>query len=162
MNSSPGGGVVFPVVPLLSQDHRRQKQLEVEREGRLRLDEEVLDVPEELRQPVVGNGRSARRAGPREARFVHVVAHVLDSCFSWPMTCHKSTGRATLVMRWTACSGNGDVACNGVPKLLNGAGVLMMSTLVSCVPRTCVTLVSRVRLVYLIFAVPQTRHDTAE
>ena len=38
-------------------------------------------------------------------------------------------------MRWTACSGNGDVACNGFPKLSNVAGVLMMSTLVSCVPR---------------------------
>ena len=51
------------------------------------------------------------------------------------MTCHKSTGRATLGMRWTACSGNGDVACNGCPKLLNVASVLMMSTLVSCAQR---------------------------
>ena len=67
------------------------------------------------------------------ARFVHVVAHVVVLCFSCPITCHKSTGRATLAMRWTACSGNGDVACGGCPKLLNVAGVLMMSTLVSCV-----------------------------
>ena len=51
------------------------------------------------------------------------------------MTCHKSTGRATLAMRWTACNGNADVACNGCPKILNVAGVLMMSTLVSCVQR---------------------------
>ena len=56
--------------------------------------------------------------------------HVVASCCSCPMTCHKSTGRATLAMRW-----NGDVACNGFPKLLNVAGVLMMSTLVSCVQR---------------------------
>ena len=51
------------------------------------------------------------------------------------MTCHKSTERAILGMRWTACSGNADVACNGCPRLLNVAGVLMMSTLVSCVQR---------------------------
>ena len=41
---------------------------------------------------------------------------------SCPRTCHKSIGRVTLAMRWTACSGNGHVACNGIPKLLNVAG----------------------------------------
>ena len=81
------------------------------------------------------SGRSARRAGSREACFVYVVAHVVVSCFSCPVNCHKSSGRATLVMRWTACSWNGDVACNAFPKLLNVAGVLIMSTLLSCVPR---------------------------
>ena len=29
-------------------------------------------------------------------------AHVVVSCFSCPLTCHRSTGRATLAMRWTA------------------------------------------------------------
>ena len=29
-------------------------------------------------------------------------AHVVVSCFSCPTTCHRSTGRATLAMRWTA------------------------------------------------------------
>ena len=29
-------------------------------------------------------------------------AHVVVSCFSCPVTCHKSTGRAALAMRWTA------------------------------------------------------------
>ena len=28
-------------------------------------------------------------------------AHVVVLCFSCPITCHKSSGRATLVMRWT-------------------------------------------------------------
>ena len=44
-------------------------------------------------------------------------AHVVVLCCSCPMTCHKSTRRVTLAMRWTARSGNGDVACNGFPKL---------------------------------------------
>ena len=141
-------------------------------------------------------------------------AHVVVSCFSCAMTCHKSTGRATLA------SGVDGIACNGFPKLLNVAGVLMMSTLVPCVQRfsihdlllvvvfcvssrgnwqmwepvdvtrglvvsdflllfivrvhvlatrnfpfaswcrsTCVTLFPQVRLVYLIFAVPQTQEQ---
>ena len=46
-----------------------------------------------------------------------------------------ATGGATLAMRWTACSGNGDVACNGCPQLLNVADVFVMSTLVPCVQR---------------------------
>ena len=140
---------------LLSQVHWEQKQLEVESgNGDFVETKKYWPLPKSCGSH--RSGRSARRAGPRDSRFVHVVAHVLVSCFSCPMTCHKSTGRATLLMRWTACSGNDDVACNGFPKLFNVARVLMMSTLVSCVPRTCVTLFSQVRLVYLIFAVPKT------
>ena len=86
----------------------------------------------------------------------HVVAHVVVSCFSCPTTCHKSTGRATWVVRWTACIGNGDVACNGFPKLLNVAGVLMMSTLNSCVPSVSsqvVVLLSTVRYALIRFVI---------
>ena len=52
----------FLLSHLLSQVHRRQKQ-GGEQEGRLRLDEEVLDAPEELRQPVVGVGGAHEEQG---------------------------------------------------------------------------------------------------
>ena len=51
VDSSPRCGVVFPLSPSAAEAARGG-----EREGRLRLDEEVLDAPEELRQPVVGVG----------------------------------------------------------------------------------------------------------
>ena len=48
----------------LSQVHRRQKQLELEsRKGDFRRDEEVLDAPEELRQPVLGVGGTQEEQG---------------------------------------------------------------------------------------------------
>ena len=62
-------------------------------------------------------------------------AHVVVSCFSCPMTCHKSTGRAKGDLGDEVEGMKRDVACNGCPKLLNVASVLMMSTLVSCVQR---------------------------
>ena len=43
--------------------------------------------------------------------------------------------RCKQAIRLRLLCGNGDAACNGIPKLVNVAGVLMMSTLVSCVQR---------------------------
>ena len=52
---------------------------EAEAAQRLRRDEEVLDAPEELRQPVVGVGGAQEEQGQeRLARFVHVM----------DLTCH--------------------------------------------------------------------------
>ena len=51
------------------------------------------------------------------------------------VTAVKIRHTVTLAMRWTARSGNGDVACNGSRSLLNVAGVLMMSTFVCFVQR---------------------------
>ena len=68
----------------------RRPRAAAEAAQRLRRDEEVLDAPEELRQPVVGVGRSARRAGPREARFAHVMDPARQSramVFAWWNTC---------------------------------------------------------------------------
>ena len=57
VDSSPRCGVVFPFVPSLITSPSG------EQEGRLRLDEEVLDAPEELRQPVVGVGGAQEEQG---------------------------------------------------------------------------------------------------
>ena len=54
VDSSPRCGVVFPS-PITSPSAAEAAR-GGEREGRLRLDEEVLEAPEELRQPVVGVG----------------------------------------------------------------------------------------------------------
>ena len=40
------------------------------------------------------------RGEPRDS--CQDTAHVVVSCSSCPRTCHKSTGRATLAMRWKA------------------------------------------------------------
>ena len=59
-----------------------------EQEGRLRRDEEVLDAPEELRQPVVGVEGAQEQV--REARFVHVVDLARQShamVFTWWNPC---------------------------------------------------------------------------
>ena len=57
MDSSPRCGVVFPFVPSpVTSPSAAEAARGGEQEGRLRLDEEVLDANEELRQPVVGVG----------------------------------------------------------------------------------------------------------
>ena len=58
VDSSPRCGVMFPFFlpsPITSPSGAEAAR-SGEREGRLRLDEEVLDAPEELRQLVVGVG----------------------------------------------------------------------------------------------------------
>ena len=57
VDSSPRCGVVFPFVPSPITSPSG------EQEGRLRLDGEVLDAPEELRQPVVGVGGAQEEQG---------------------------------------------------------------------------------------------------
>ena len=55
VDSSPRCGVVFPFVPSpITSPSATEEARGGEREGRLRLEEEVLDAPEKLRQPVVG------------------------------------------------------------------------------------------------------------
>ena len=46
------------------------------REGRLRLDEEVLDARGEFAVACRRGGRSARRTGPREVRLINLARHV--------------------------------------------------------------------------------------
>ena len=64
VDSSPRCGVVFPCVPSpITSPSAAEAARGGEREGRLRLDEEVLDAPEELRQPVVGVGGAQEQQG---------------------------------------------------------------------------------------------------
>ena len=64
MESFPRCGVVFPLVPsLITSPSAAEAARGGEQEGRLRLDEEVLDAPEELRQPVVGMGGTQEEQG---------------------------------------------------------------------------------------------------
>ena len=61
VDSSIRCGVVFPS-PVTSPSAAEAAR-GGEREGRLRLDEEVLEAPEELRQPVVGVGGAQEEQG---------------------------------------------------------------------------------------------------
>ena len=64
VDSSPRCGVAFPFVPSpITSPSATEAARGGEREGRLRLDEEVLDAPEELRQPVVGVGGAQEEQG---------------------------------------------------------------------------------------------------
>ena len=57
-------GVVFPCVPSpVTSPPAAGAARGGEQEGRLRLDEEILDAPEELRQPVVGVGGAQEEQG---------------------------------------------------------------------------------------------------
>ena len=71
VDSSPRCGVAFPFVPSpITSPSAGEAARGGEREGRLRLDEEVLDAPEELRQPVVGVEGAQEEHGQERLAFV--------------------------------------------------------------------------------------------
>ena len=64
VDSSPRCGVVFLFVPSpITSPSAAEAARGGEQEGRLRLHEEVLDAPEELRQTVVGVGGAQEEQG---------------------------------------------------------------------------------------------------
>ena len=102
VDSSPRCGVVFPLVPSpITSPSAAEAARGGEQEGRLRRDEEVLDAPEELRQPVVGvegaqeqakRGSLCARRGSRKTvtchglRVVEPVYHEASLRGRWTMS----------------------------------------------------------------------------
>ena len=97
--SSRRCGVDFPFVPSpITSPSAAEAAPDGEREGRLRRDEEVLDAPEELRQPVIGVGG--------DARCVYIVDLARQSramVFAWWTVYHQ----ALLCGRWRTWRRNG-------------------------------------------------------